>query len=77
FAEQPTIATLAGPHHETIADFIGRQKLTGPSQLLMTAVAEKDPDSLLHAVVTASIAGSLALRLRLTETVVGGAITAG
>ncbi|MFX9089593.1 hypothetical protein ABTN55_21215, partial [Acinetobacter baumannii] len=61
----------------TIADFIGRQKLTGPSQLLMTAVAEKDPDSLLHAVVTASIAGSLALRPRLTETVVGGAITAG
>lgn len=77
FADQPTIATLAGPYRETIADFLSRQKITGPSQLLMTAVAEKDPDSLLHAVITATIAGSLASRLRLTETVVGGAITAG
>lgn len=77
FAEQSTIATLAGPYQETIIDFLGRQKLGGPSQLLMTAVAERDPDSLFHAVVTATIAGSLALQLRLTETVVGGAITAG
>jgi HD-GYP domain-containing protein (c-di-GMP phosphodiesterase class II) len=77
FAEHPTIAALAAPYQEQIADLLGAQQLSGPTQLLMTAIAERDPGSLLHSVITAAISASLALRLRLTETVVVGAVTSG
>ena len=76
-AEHSTIAQLAGSHQARIIQLLSAQHLTGPTQLLMTATATGDPGGLRHAVVTAIICASLALHLRLTETVVAGAVTSG